>query len=217
MEKESSEQLNTFFSKYPSSTYNKKEMILRADDPVFAIYLLKKGLVRQYVITPEGEEVTIHIFEPLSFFPIMTVISDVENRFNFEASTNVEVKKAPPKETLKFLKGDQAVLFDLTVRFARAIDGLTRRVEILARSKASHKVIAIIIYLAEKFGKTDGVVTLIDLPLTHGDIAHWVGDSRETVSRQMERLAKARIISYQGHLITILNPAKLLSQLHDYS
>jgi CRP-like cAMP-binding protein len=209
--------IKTFFDSYPPARYKKKEMILRADDPVNWIYFLQSGLVRQYIITPNGDEVTIHLFEPNSFFPTMLLVGHIENRFNFEANTDVELRKTSPEHMTRFLTENPDVLFDLTSRFARAIDGLSRRVEMLATDTASTKVIGLLCYLGQKFGTEQNNTTVIDIPLTHADIANWVGDSRETVSRQMEKLAKNKLISYKNHSITLLNVDELVRQLPEHN
>jgi CRP-like cAMP-binding protein len=54
------------------------------------------------------------------------------------------------------------------------------------------------------------------LPLTHNDIATWTGAKRETVSRQMEKLASVGIISLEKHLIVIEDKQKLEEELNRY-
>jgi CRP/FNR family transcriptional regulator len=45
--------------------------------------------------------------------------------------------------------------------------------------------------------------TLLDVRLTHADIASLVGSTRETVSLELSNLAKAGRIAYDGKHITI--------------
>lgn len=206
------EKIDRFFADYPSFKYRKNEMILRASDPVVGIGLIKKGVVRQFLINAEGEEVTINYYRPVAYFPVMLSIGDVANRFNFEAKTSVEVKRAPPEKLIEFLKSDIDVLYDLTTRFSKALDGLSSRIEVLSRDNGRYKIISLLVYLASKFGNPDGDLVSIDIPLTHNDIAAWVGDSRETVSRHMEKLAKEKIISYKNHIIKIPDLYLLTSQ-----
>ncbi len=75
------EKLDFFFSKFKFLHYEKSEMLVRAGDPVFGIYFLKKGFVRQYVLSEDGEELTIHVYRPPAFFPTMLLLSNYPNKY----------------------------------------------------------------------------------------------------------------------------------------
>lgn len=181
----------------------------RPDDPISNIYLLKTGLVRQYSITENGEEITINVFRPTSFLPIMLVLSGQPNKYFFEAQTDLFVFAAPFEKVLEFLQKEPTVLFDLTKRFAAAIGGLSTRVEELSFSGSKNRISSLILYLADKFGVTEGEKIIINLPLTHKDLATWVNLTRETTSRQLEKLTKEGTISYDHHIVTIKDLNKL--------
>jgi len=205
--------LESFFSKYKEVKYKKGEIIIRPDDELSSIYLLRSGNIKQYSITEDGNEVTIHIFRPYSFFPTMLVVGESENTYYFEAIGSVELKRAPKADVIRLLKDEPEVLFDLTRRFALGINGLVKRLENLMYEDAYNRVISLLQYLSEKFGEKQDKHIVIKLPLTHRDIATWVNLTRETTSRQLEKLTKAGIISYYQKLITVKDPQKLEREL----
>lgn len=189
-----------FFTQEPI-LFKKGNAILEAEDPIENIFLIQKGLVRQYIISEEGEELTINIFRPGSFFPIMLILSNTPNKYNFEAIDDVKVYKSNPEKVLEFLKKEPEVLFDLTTRFAQAISGLTERIEQIHFKQAYSKVASILLYLSKK--------NLINLALTHKDLSFMTGLTRETVSRQIEKLVKENIVSQKNHFLTIKDLSKL--------
>lgn len=195
--------IDRFFCQYQPLHFKKGEVIVRAEDPIFGIYFLKRGLVKQYVISKDGDEVTIHIFTSPSFFPMMLILGELENRYFFEAQTNVEVFRAPVDKTLRFVKEDPQVLFDLTKRFAQGLNGLSIRLENLMFEEAYKRVVFLLLYLAEKFGQKEDGKIIIELPLTHKDIASWINLTRETVSRQIEKLINKGLISHKNHQLII--------------
>lgn len=201
--------LDSFFSQFKPLKIKKDKVLYQPDDPISNIYFLKTGLIRQYSISEDGEEVTINIFRPNSFLPIMLILSNKPNKYFFEAQTNLEVFEAPFQKVLEFLQKEPTVLFDLTRRFAAAIGGLTTRIEELSFRQSEERIKSLLNYLAEKFGKNDKNGLLINLPLTHKDIATWVNLTRETTSRQLENLTKEGIISFNHQYITILNQKRL--------
>lgn len=216
MEKVIHDKLEEFFFQGKKVNYKKGEIILRAGEPVFGIFYLKTGFVRQYLISEDGDEVTIHLYQPEAFFPVMLVMTQTPNRYYFEASTDVETYRQIPEKVLAYIKENPDVLLDLTNRFAYAVLGLSKRIETLVIGSAYAKVISLLSYLGSKFGEDRGQEIVIKLGLTHQDIAAWTGAKRETVSRQMEKLTTDGIIGLEKHLIVIKDKDKLKEELFKY-
>ena len=93
-----------FFSSFTSLTYKKGETIIRAEDPPLGVYFLTKGSVRQYLVSPSGETLIVHVYRLGSFFPLMWALNDIPNTFYFEAIVEVEVRRAPRDKVVDFLK-----------------------------------------------------------------------------------------------------------------
>lgn len=209
MKKAVERKLDTFFLQYKPLTYQKGKIILSANDPVSSIFLLKSGFVRQYYISKDGEELTLHIFKPMSFFPLMLVLSNSPNKYYFEAVSKTGVLRCPTEEVLAFIKQENDVLFDLTSRFAKGLVGLADRLEELTLGSSHYRICSLLIYLASRLGKKSKAGIEIELSLAHRDIASWVGTTRETASRQLKQLVKKKIISYKKGRFIILDFAGL--------
>lgn len=203
------QKLDRFFSQSKPLHYKKGDILVRADDPIFGVFLLKKGLVRQYVVSEKGDDLTIHIYKPVCFFPIMLVFYSVANPYYFEAISDIEVWRMPPEKVVEFLKSEPDVLMDLTRRFAAGLVGLSTRIENLMFKDTYCRVASLLAYFAKRFGSREGEVTVIKLPLTHKDLATWVGAPRENVTRQIEKLKKKGLITFDNHMISVLDIGKL--------
>lgn len=202
--------LDRFFSQSKPFYYKKGDILVRAGDPIFGIFFLKKGYVRQYVVSEKGDELTIHIYKPVCFFPIMLVFYGQQNLYYFEAMGDIEVWRAKPEKVVEFLKDEPDVLLDLTRRFAAGLVGLSTRIENLMFKDTYSRVASLLTYFAKRFGRREGKVIIIKLPLTHKDLAAWVGAPRENVSRQIEKLKKkALIITFDNHVIAVNDIRKL--------
>src|SRR5689334_3964412 len=90
------------FFGHREENYQKRQVLVEAQEAPTGVFLLKSGVVRQYSITENGDEVTLNIFKPLSFFPMNWVLNNT-NSFFFEAMTDVTVGVAPKSEFLKFI------------------------------------------------------------------------------------------------------------------
>jgi len=198
-----SEKIDKFFSGFYPVSFEKGEIIIRPNGKIQNIFLLKKGKVRMYAVSDDGQEVTLHIFRPQSFFPIMLSLSEAYDKYYFEALEKTETLKAPVEKVIEFLKSDQEVLFDLTTRFSNAMSGLTLRIETMAFEDAYNRIASLLLYLCEKFGEVREDKTIINMLLQHDDIANWVGIRRETVSRQFEKMQKEGIVENKNKQLVI--------------
>jgi CRP/FNR family transcriptional regulator len=204
--------VDQFFSQFHLHIYKKGELILQPDQ-TNGVFFLKNGNVRVYGISPQGIEVGIHIFVPNTYFPMTWVISDIPNRYYYEALTDVQIYQAPKEAVLSFLKKNVDVFFDLTKRIISGLDRLVARVEYLSYGKAHEKVVSVILYLARHFGVEKNNTVTIKHIFTHRDIGSLAGITRETTSREWEKLEEKGIISYRNQSIRIHDLLKLKKEL----
>lgn len=215
MKSSADQKVKNFFSAFKPYSYKKNEMIIRSGDSISQIYYLKKGYVRQYLLTADGEDITMHIFKPFSFFPIMLVMSNTENKYYFETITTARVFTAPKAAVLDFLKKEPDVLFDLTSRMSSGIVGLLNKIENTVFKNSHYKVTSLLVYLAKHFGKKQKDSIRIDLPITHAGLANWIGLQRETVSRKIELLKKKGYLANKNQSLVIHNIKKLEEELRN--
>lgn len=205
--------IETFFSQFPGSSYKKGATILSPDETISSVYYLQEGSVKMYSISEDGEEITLHVFQSGSFFPIMLTINNVTNHYYFEADEDSKVYQAPSEKVITFLQSEPEVLFDLASRFAAGINGLLKRIEKYSNTDSGTKMVQLLLYLSKKFGKRNENGVDIELDVRHEDIAHWIGTSRETVSRNLEKMQKQGVIQLHKNRITISNKSILQNSL----
>lgn len=203
------EQLSRFFLRFRPVHYKKGEMVLRPEEDLSGVFYLSLGYVRSYSVSEEGKEFTLNIFKPGSYFPASWFLAGVKNLYFFEAMTDVEIRKAPVDKTLSFIKENPDILFDLTKRVLIGMSGLLIRMEHLLSKKASSKVASALYLCARRFGKMDTGGLVIDLPLTHQDIADLAALTRETTSLEMKKLERKGLITKKKHLLVIKDMKKL--------
>ncbi|MEX2028000.1 MAG: Crp/Fnr family transcriptional regulator [Candidatus Curtissbacteria bacterium] len=202
-------ELDRFFSKFRLLHFKKGEAILRPGDVPGGVFYLKKGYVRLYSVSKNGEELTLIIFKPGDLFPITWAINDTLNLYFLEAMTVVEVRKAPREGFLSFARGSPEIYFELSSRMMSRLDGLLRRMEYLVFGNAYAKVASIILICAERFGEAGRGGVAIQVPLTHNDVASLVGVTRETASVEIKKLKDRGLIANKGKKIIVKNASGL--------
>lgn len=202
---------NFFLKESVLLRYKKGETILHAYDPPPGVFCVKSGYVRLYSISEQGEELTLIIFRPGDSFPLVWAINNMENLYNLEAMTNVEIWRASKDRFLRFIKENPEVTVFLMRRVLTRLGALLIRMEQLVFGDAYAKIASILFLCGERFGKKERKGIIIQVPLTHKDIASLVGLTRETTSIEMKKLERKGLISHQKGLITIKS-LKLLKE-----
>lgn len=203
-------ELKKFFSLYPKFKYKKGEIILRPEEAPQGIIYIKSGYVRMYQVFEDGKELTLNIFKPGSYFPMVWAFTDSANLYYYEAFTILTTHRASKAEVINFLKTNPETLIELTNRIIFGFTYLLSNIEKLLSSSACQRINSVLVILANRFGKPlRGRGTLITLSLTHEDIARLTGLSRETTSIEMKKLMDAKCIFYKRRQIVIYNMNKL--------
>lgn len=200
-----------FFEKSRLGQYKKGELLFRPGDNFSNIYFIKSGYVRLFLNDDNGKEITINVFKPVFYLSLYYAIKNKENRYFFEALTDVEMWKAPKQEVLDFVSKDPDILAFLTERLLQIIDELMRDVEQSISGDAYSKVATFIISLARSSGKQIGKKMKLEFKTTHRLIASLTGLSRETASIQIKKLEREGYISQSKSFLIINDSEKMES------
>lgn len=210
---DSQRKLEKFFSQFPTKKYKKGEILVAAEENPKISFRLLKGFIREYAISEEGEDLTIHLYPPGSFFPLMWVLNKIPNTHYFEALDDSLVTLTPHKKLKRFLRDNPEILFELTQRLVFGLHGLAQRIENISFGNAQVRVVSILLYLTSHFGIKQKRQITITRKFTHQEIATLTGLTRERVSLELEKLTKLNFVKYQNHHITLVkleNLKKLL-------
>ncbi|MBA3637524.1 MAG: winged helix-turn-helix domain-containing protein, partial [Rubrobacteraceae bacterium] len=77
--------------------------------------------------------------------------------------------------------------------------------ESLLHREVSTRLATLLMNLGERFGESNGVGTLIDVRLTHQDLANMIASTREAVSKVMSELQRDGVIESRNRRIVIVN------------
>jgi len=202
-----------FYKQFQVRSYKKGEILIRADDDPQGIFCLTKGYVRQYTLSKNGYELTLHILKPTTYFPLVWAVNGTPNVYFFEALTPVEVGRAPKDDVVNFIKDKPTIIFELLSDLIEQYAETLKRMEHLVFSDAYRRVISVLIYIAKHFGEEHGKGIVVHHRFTQQDIATLVGIARETASIEMARLEKRGLVKYIDHEMIFNNIALLNAEL----
>jgi CRP-like cAMP-binding protein len=205
------DKVDDFFNQYTHLLFKRRDLILCTEDVHSNIYYIKEGFVRAFRISEDGEELTLLILKTGDFFPMTYGLNNMPNIYYLEAITPLEMYRAPKDKFLEFLRLEPEVFFALSTQIMDRFDGLLARMEYMIWSRAYTKVAATLLVCARRFGEQQGDKLVVQVPLTHKDIATLVGITRETTSIEMKKLEKKGVIARSGRLL-VINDMKQLEE-----
>jgi CRP-like cAMP-binding protein len=192
--------LSDFANNYPSKKYLAEETIHTAGDDSQTLYYLKRGHVKRFVDSLDGKELIIHIFDPGSVFPLLSVFTERSFSFNLSALTNCEVILIPKKDFNNYIKENNIELLKITKNLLLGLEGMAMRVEILSLEDAKSRISSALKYLSKHFGQK--------LHFTHEELSALTGLSRERVSIEMKKMKDEGKIRYSRNVIYITDTSE---------
>lgn len=175
------------FSAYPKRLYPKGQILLFADEEPTHIFYILRGKVRMFAITYRGDEAITNIFSDGSFFPMSLVLGGAPNRYFYKTEEDTVIHLIPPDDVRQFMRTNPEVIMDVLSRVYSGIDGLLGRLVHLMAGSARSRLMYELVIESRRFGKKQSDGT-IKLHVNEQDLAARAGMTRETVSREIQRL-----------------------------
>jgi CRP/FNR family transcriptional regulator, cyclic AMP receptor protein len=205
------EHFKPLFAQYVSRDYGSGNTILFQGEAPRAACVVESGVVRGINISAQGEEQTIAFYTPGEFFPTSWIFDKTPTSLYFyEAVTLSRICFMPRAELIDSFQASPASQRLLVDYLATLHSAALLRIGALGQSKAREKIMLTLYYLCQRYGNpTKGGSVAISLNLTHQQVASLVGLTRETTATELNKLKRAKIVSYKNQRYTI-NLSKLL-------
>lgn len=199
-----SEKLINFFSKFKLFQYKKGETILRPGDMPQGICFVKRGYVRLYSFSKEGKELTLVIYKPGDFFPVVWAFKGQRpSEYYFETLSAVDIERAPREAFIKFIEKNYDAFLEVNDHILERFQVALKRMQYLTFGNASAKLASILLICGKDFGKKKNGNIEIQIPLTHKDIANLMGVTRETVSVELKKFDRRGLVGYNNKLLIL--------------
>ncbi|HVS58674.1 MAG TPA: Crp/Fnr family transcriptional regulator [Candidatus Saccharimonadales bacterium] len=190
--------------------FSKGEIILRPDDGPPGIFYIEAGYVKIFSINDRGEEYVHIIYGPGEIFPLIWTMAQQQRSVFYKAITSCTLLHAFGKTFLQDIKQKPEQCFAVLEQVTKQFNIYTHRVDNLEYKYGRERLVYRLLFLASRFGEhQNGSVVLP--PITQQDIAGSINLSRESASREIERLERQGLVSYNGRSM-ILTDVEALSK-----
>ena len=210
---EANGRLRTYFHHGRPLRYRNGEIIQGSGDIPAGVYYIDRGLVKVYSISKRGEEYVHLVYKPGEVFPLIWALKNVLHDVFYESLTSSLLWQVPKDDFIKFIKKDPVAAYSLTGLLAEQFSVHVDRLDNLEYRHAQERVVYRLLTLTKRFGKYKDSRVVIEGPFTHQVIADSINLTRESVSREIERLEAKGLVRYSHRKIIITDINKLSREL----
>lgn len=191
-----------------SSVYPEGAVLFMEKQESRGIFILCEGQVKLSISSAEGKTLILQIAKAGEVLGMMAVLAGTSYEVTAETLRPCQVAFVRRDDFLRFLahhpEANAAIVRQLGSQYQFACEQLRT----VGLASSAHEKLAKLLldWTADGTAAKDGRVTL---PLTHEEIAEFIGSSRETVTRTFSDFKSQHLVAIKGSTLTISNRAAL--------
>lgn len=179
------------------------------------LYFLKGGVIKIGYIDNSGKEVVKEIIREGEVFGQFSLErNNLNGEFARAYKSDVSLCAFNIEDFEKLLRKKPEIAFHFSKQVGQKLRKLENRLVNLLHKDVKTRVINFLILLAKEEGESeDGDKYSIENFLTHEDIAHLIGSSRQTVTTMLNELEAARLVAVSRQTIKVPSVKRLQNSL----
>src|SRR5215211_5904639 len=180
-----------------------KDMIFAPGDPDDQLYFLLEGTVRLYKIYGEYKEATVALLKDGGVLGELSLEEGPWQTVFAEALTDVRVIRVRKAILAEVVKRRPEFATKLFFSFSERLRQSEEVIDSLLEREVSARLATLLATLGNRFGETNGSATVLNVRLTHQDLANMIVSTREAVSKVMSEFQREGLIEVRDRRIAI--------------
>ncbi len=191
--------------------YKPGDAVYREGEYGDAIYILISGVVKLFRAYSGSKEATLRLLRPWDIFGHIAFAGETKQLAYAEAVTDCQVTKVPKIFVERAVRRESRVAFKIMTLLELRLVQYEELVKCLLPRETEVRLANLLPILARKFGEKDGGggEVVIDLRLTHQDLAAMVASTRESVTKVLNDMRNRDVIEVEAGRITLKNQRAL--------
>src|SRR5919199_6456131 len=185
--------------------FSPKDTIFTPGDPDDQLYFLLSGTVRLYKLYGAYKEATTALLQEGGVFGKLNLVEGRWQDVFAEAVTDSRVASIQKASIERVIKNDPGFALNLFSSFSERLRQSDEVIESLLHREVSTRLATLLMNLGERFGEGNGTGTLIDVRLTHQDLANMIASTREAVSKVMSEFQREGLIGSRNRRVVIMD------------
>ncbi len=197
-----------------ANDYRRRAVVWSPGQQASTIYVVRSGIIKVSKVSDEGRELTLHFFTRDMLLGELSVVSETTHDTHAEAFEDSNLLAISKDDFIRVMMRHPPLAMRMIRLLGERRRSLENRVENLLFKSAHARLAGLFLELAVHFGVRDSRGVIVNLKLTHKEIASLIGATRETVSFAILDLRKDSLIITEGKRVVLVDEARL-KQLRD--
>ncbi len=185
--------------------FRKGQTILYEEDTNEYMYIIFEGEVKAIQTTEDGKEIILAMHGSGDFFGEISLLDGKTIPARVMATKDA-ITAIISKKDFYSLLGHNKVAIKMSQILCSRLRESWAKVQMLNFNNASQRVKMLLIMLSDKYGSKSDEGIILEIKLTHQDIAEMSGMTRETVTRVIDKLQKSGEIAVLKNKVIRLTP-----------
>ncbi len=189
------------------ANFKKDEQIYTEGFHPRGLYIVKKGIAKQFLISNEGKEQIIYMLKPGNMFGYRSIVCNNASFLHVTAIQDCEIEIIGKDTFVKYFNESNEIKLFFLNYFGMEFRVLFNKISFFATKPVTERVALTLLILNQKFeiytNDKNGIT------FTRTDLACFAGTINETLSRQLTILEKEDIIELRGRAILIKDKERL--------
>jgi CRP-like cAMP-binding protein len=195
--------------------FEEGSFVFYQDDPVERIFVLKKGRVKLYQISDDGQQVLMRVMTPGVLFAAISLVEGAVYPVSAEAAESSQVLYWSQETMLKLIGRFPPMAINALKILAGHVREFQNRYRELATERVERRLARSVLRLASQTGRKTEEGVLIDIPLTRQDLAEMTGTTLFTVSRILSQWENQGLVQASRERLVVRFPHGLVSIAED--
>ncbi|MED3662805.1 Crp/Fnr family transcriptional regulator [Ureibacillus sp. FSL K6-8385] len=180
------------------------ETVFQIGQKIDSFFYIQKGIVKIAADSSDGRTATVSLNEAGEFFGYLDYLKGQREFTNYAVALSECVLYSIPIDWIhNSLVRENFIFFSMV----QQLDKAGQLKFVLSTMSVPERLRWLLIRMAKK---TKGEVLLIETPLTHEEMANYLGCSRQKVSLFLSKWKKDGALSYENGAIKILDEEKMI-------
>lgn len=189
--------------------YRKGEMIFEPRITPEHVFVLATGLIRIYRESREAQEFTLGFVRPGEIFGECALFPPSPRESFAAAVEPSDVFIVDKQELANVIWKNPVIIFSIARQIENRFKNIESRAENLAFHDVRSRLAQIILQLGTDFGVRENGHIVMEMRLTHAELASLIGASRPTVSTFLGEFEDEKMVTRKDGWIKIIDPAAL--------
>lgn len=192
----------------------KGDFVFRSGENAGGVYFLKSGKIKVSQPVSSGKEVILWFCFGGDIFGLAEAMQQGDREVSAQACDVSEVLSIPQDSFNAYLFKHPQVMFLLLQVTTSRLRCLSETLANVAGEQVHIRFARLLFWLCSRYGRCEEEKMVMNVQLTHQEIADMIGATRQTVTSIMSNFKRQGILEIHDHFIHVVDKQQLCTLLH---